>query len=104
MMVEQYGASSRTAPIESLWQIGMVERHGGIVSEVIVTCRIQNPNMSRAVWVRTKQVGARRDGAGNSEAAQIGPIKGERPGRRGRTIRDKTSLGDQTTICPRLQD
>ena len=34
MMVERYGASSRTAPIESPWQIGMVERHGGVIGEV----------------------------------------------------------------------
>ena len=35
MMVERYGASSRTAPIESPWQISMVERHGGVNGEVI---------------------------------------------------------------------
>ena len=35
MMVERYGASSRTAPIESPWQIGMVERHGGVIGEII---------------------------------------------------------------------
>ena len=35
MMVERYGASSRTAPIESPWQIGMVERHEGAIGEVI---------------------------------------------------------------------
>ena len=35
MMVERYGASRRTAPIESPWQIGTVERHGGVIGEVI---------------------------------------------------------------------
>ena len=35
MMVERYGASSRTAPIESPWQIGMVERHGGVIGDII---------------------------------------------------------------------
>ena len=35
MMAERYGASSRTAPIESPWQIGMVERHGGVIGEII---------------------------------------------------------------------
>ena len=35
MMVERYGASSRTATIESPWQIGMVERHRGVIGEII---------------------------------------------------------------------
>ena len=35
MMVERYGASNRTTPIESPWQIGMVERHGGVIGEII---------------------------------------------------------------------
>ena len=36
MMVKRYGASSRTALIESPWQIGMVERHGGVIGKIIV--------------------------------------------------------------------
>ena len=35
MMVERYGACSRVAPIEAPWQIGMVERHGGVIGEII---------------------------------------------------------------------
>ena len=35
MMVERYGASSRTAPIKSPWRIRMVERHGGVIGEII---------------------------------------------------------------------
>ena len=34
MMVERCEASSRKAPIESPWQIGMVERYGGVIGEI----------------------------------------------------------------------
>ena len=43
MMVERHGASSRTAPIESSWQIGMVERHGGVIGEIIAMI-VHSPN------------------------------------------------------------
>ncbi len=34
-LAERYGATSRVVPTEAPWQVGMVERHGGVIADVI---------------------------------------------------------------------
>ena len=69
MRVERYGASNRTAPIESPWQIGMVECHRGVIGEII------------AMIVHSSNVFERKDMILTSIAATA--AKNRRPGLQG---------------------
>ena len=73
MMIERYGASSRTAPIESPWQVGMVERHGGVIGKII------------AMIVHSSNVVGKREMTLTSIAATA--AKNRRPGLHGHSPR-----------------
>ena len=86
MMVERYGASSCTAPIESPWQISMVERHGGVIREIV------------AIIVNSSNVVGKKEMTLTSIAATA--TKNRRPGLHGHSPRSAVfGMDDRLDGC-----